>query len=226
MRGKESRQSGIDSTDSTNPLKSNLQKDQRSQLLQTQKEEMMSKKVMILIGLILINSILFGAEKYAVLITGDYADERGDFEGSWAIANERDRDDPMEEFWHDTFLMWEMLIEKGYENDNIFVLFADGNDFEGDYILEGLRYVIPDTLGSLTDYQADLANVVMVLEGLAYGNPQENIPQLQEDDFLTIWTFDHGDWHDDHTWVCLIGDDEIRDDNFGNLVNQINCKKK
>ena len=66
----------------------------------------MSKKVMILIGLILISSMLFSAEKYAVLITGDYADERGDFEGSWAIANGLNRDNPMEEFWHDTFLMW------------------------------------------------------------------------------------------------------------------------
>ena len=52
------------------------------------KEVMMSKRMMILIGLILISSILFSAEKYAVLITGDYADSvRANYNGSWAIAN-------------------------------------------------------------------------------------------------------------------------------------------
>ncbi len=186
----------------------------------------MSKKMMFLIGLILISIMLFGAEKYAVLITGDYADDRGDFEGSWAKANGNDETrDRMECFWHDTFLMWEMLINKGYDNDNIFVIFADGIDFTADYILEGERYVVPGP-NPMTDYQADLANVEMVLEGLAYGNQQENIPQLREDDFLTIWTFDHGDWHDGHRWLCLIGDDEISDETFGILVDQINCQKK
>ncbi len=187
----------------------------------------MSKKVMILIGLFLISNMLLGAEKYAVLITGDYADERGNFEGSWAIANGRDIErTSMEEFWNDTFLMWEMLLEKGYADSSIFVLFAGGQDFQDDYILEGERYIVPEALEPMTDYQADLENVEMVLEGLAIGNPQENIPQLQEDDFLYIWTFDHGYLHDGHTWLGLINEEEIRDDTFGNLVDQINCQKK
>ena len=184
------------------------------------------KYLCIIIIPVLFFSINLYAEKYAVLITGDYADLRGDFDGNWAIANDHEREDPMECFWHDTFLMWEMLLEKGYADSNIFVLFAGGQDFQDSYILEGERYVVPDSLAPMTDYQADLDNVVMVLEGLAYGNQQENIPQLQDDDFLTIWTFDHGDWHDGHRWLCLIGDDEISDENFGNLVNQINCQKK
>ncbi|KQC08747.1 MAG: hypothetical protein APR54_04250 [Candidatus Cloacimonas sp. SDB] len=187
----------------------------------------MSKRMMILIMLIIISSVLFGAEKYAVLITGDYADERGNFDGSWAVANGNDvTRSPMEEFWHDTFLMWELLINKGYSNENIFVLFAGGQDFQDQYIIEGGRYVVPLEYDPITDYQADLANVEMVLEGLAYGNQQEDIPQLQSDDFLTIWTFDHGDWHSGHRWLCLIGGDEISDEAFGNLVDQINCQKK
>lgn len=185
----------------------------------------MSKKMILLMGLILISSMLFGAEKYAVLITGDYADERGNFEGSWAVANGNDvTRSPMEEFWNDTFLMWELLINKGYSNENIFVLFADGQDFVTDYIIEGGRYVVPDDVNSLTDYEANLANVEMVLQGLANGTG--GFPQLQEDDFLTIWTFDHGSIHDNHTWLCLMGSDEISDEVFGDLVNQINCQKK
>lgn len=153
----------------------------------------MSKKMIILIGLILISSMLFGAEKYAVLITGDYADERGDFEGSWAISNNLDftENDRMEEFWHDTFLMWEMLLDKGYSDNNIFVLFAGGQDFQPQWILDGARYV-PSLHGfqTMTDYAATRDTVEIVLEGLAYGNQQENIPQLQDDDLLFCWTFE------------------------------------
>ncbi len=150
----------------------------------------MSCKVMILIGLILISSMLFSAEKYAVLITGDYADDRGNFDGSWAKANNITGDDPraFEEFWHDTFLMWEMLLDKGYSDNNIYVLFADGQDFQPQWILDGERYVVPG-IEPMTDYAATRENFEMVFNGLAYGNQQEDIPQLQDDDFLTIWTF-------------------------------------
>jgi len=178
----------------------------------------MSCKVMILIGLILVSSMLFGAEKYAVLITADYADYRGNFQGSWAQANGNDTRFPMEEFWHDTFLMWELLRNKGYSDENIFVLFADGQDFQDSYIIDGGRYVVSEQ-NPITDYRANLANVEMVLQGLANGNPQENIPQLQEDDFLTIWTFDHE--HNKKQYLRNMSNTE-----FLNLINKINCRKR
>ncbi len=148
----------------------------------------MSYKVMILIGLILISSMLFSAEKYAVLITGDYADERGNFEGSWAVSNnlEFTENDRMEEFWHDTFLMWEMLLDKGYSDENIFILFAGGEDFQPFWI--DVRYTVPLELIPMTDYPADIASVNNVFNGLANGTG--GFPQLQEDDFLFCWTFE------------------------------------
>ncbi|RLG90484.1 MAG: hypothetical protein DRO16_02110 [Thermoprotei archaeon] len=187
----------------------------------------MSNKILILIVLILSCGILTGAEKYAVLITGDFADDQGNFNGSWAVANGLSAQNPMEEFWHDTFLMWEMLLEKGYDNDNIYVLYADGSDCDENYIIEGGRY-IPEIhdFQFLTDYSASLANVEMVLEGLAFGNVQQEIPQLQDDDFLTIWTFGHGAVHDNHNWLSLYNGNEISDEDFGDLVGQINSQKK
>lgn len=223
----------------------------------------MSYKVFILIELILISGMLFGAEKYAVLITGDYADSaRANYNGSWAINNNIVRDSlPMQEFWNDTFLMWEMLVfEKGYDDDNVFILFAGGIDYPiddeancPDWWAE--RYKVEEShpgYTHITDYSATIANVEMVLEGLAYGNPQENIPQLQEDDFLTIWTFDHGvlgrdefDNDNYHVALCLLDYDwhynpypdstddifidpvhSIKDYELQALLNQINVQKK
>jgi len=70
---------------------------------------MTTKKALMLmvIFITIIVSTLTAAEKYAVLITGDYADSaRANYNGSWAIANNLDRDRrPMQEFWNDTFLM-------------------------------------------------------------------------------------------------------------------------
>ena len=174
--------------------------------------------------------MLFGAEKYAVLITGDYADERGDFEGSWAISNNLQftENDRMEEFWHDTYLMWEMLIEKGYTNENIYVLFADGVDFQPTWIDN--RYspqqqypnLFPNPGDQLTNYPADIASVNNVFTGLANGTG--GLPQLQEDDFLFCWTFDHGGGGQ----VANLGliDGVIWDYEFAALTDQINCQKK
>ena len=134
---------------------------------------------------------IFSQEKYAVIITGDYAD----LEGSWATANGEGRY-AMEEFWNDTYLMWETLIFKGYDNDNIFVLFANNVDYYHDN--NDIRYKpqleydsIIGEFEQITDYKASKENVLMVLTGMADGlNP--DIPQLTEDDFLYVYTFGHG----------------------------------
>jgi len=77
----------------------------------------------LIIVLFTLNPVL-SQEKYAVIITGDYAATNG----SWAMANGEGRT-AMEEFWNDTYLMWEMLHDMGYSYDNIYVLFADGEDY-------------------------------------------------------------------------------------------------
>ena len=124
---------------------------------------------MILVLLLITTWSLMAQEKYAVLITGDYAD------GIYP------------EFWNDTYLMWDMLKSKGFTESNIFVLFADGNDFETHD-----SYSHPDPNITITDFSATKTNVDIVFDGLANGDASNNIPQLTEDDFLVVWVFDHG----------------------------------
>ena len=62
-------------------------------------------------------TMLNAQEKYAVLITGDYAAENIPEDARWG-GSERDSA-PRPEFWNDTYLMWEMLINKGYAQENI-----------------------------------------------------------------------------------------------------------
>jgi hypothetical protein len=88
------------------------------------------KILFVALSVLSITHLANAQEKYAVLITGDYAatsygvplsDQWNGGQGKSTYG--------FDEFWNDTFLMWEMLQEKGYSQDNIIVLFADGNDF-------------------------------------------------------------------------------------------------
>lgn len=160
-------------------------------------------------------------EKYAVLITGDYAatsygvplsDQWNGGQGKSTYG--------FDEFWNDTFLMWEMLQEKGYSQDNIIVLFADGNDFT--FPLQADEYK-PDPGVTVTDYSASIANVNLVFNGLANGTG--GFPQVTQDDFLFVWTFDHGGGSGGNSTLYLI-DGLITDDDFAALTNPIAANKK
>lgn len=161
------------------------------------------------------------AEKYAVLITGDYAAEGIKSEEMWNAGEGKDPEYGFDEFWNDTYLMWEMLREKGYSDENIFVLFAGGQDFQPLWMND--RYLVPENLAPMTDYAADLASVNNVLDGLGTGSG--GFPQLQGDDFLFVWTFDHGGGGQD-AYLCLMYGEHIWDYEFAALTDQINCQKK
>jgi len=143
-------------------------------------------KKMIICTLLLVAAIqASAAEKYAVLITGDYAvKDKGNF-GS----------NPYRAFWDDTFLMWKTLMDKGYKNENIFVLFAGGTDFpltpQGGFVDITYRaesYDIDPRIDYITDYSATKANVQAVFSQLQ--------SKSTTDDFLFVWTFDHGSAYD------------------------------
>lgn len=58
-------------------------------------------------------------EKYAILINR-YTPYDTDSELSYSFNLSGEY---AYEFWNDIYLMWEMLFEKGFEDDNIFVCF-------------------------------------------------------------------------------------------------------
>jgi len=142
-------------------------------------------KKLIICTLLLVAAIqASAAEKYAVLITGDYAvKDKGNF-GS----------NPNRAFWDDTYLMWETLMDKGYKNENIFVIFAGGQDFpqtpQGGFVDLRYRPNKPEygNLDHITDYSATKANVQAVFNQLQ--------SKSTTDDFLFVWTFDHGSSYD------------------------------
>ena len=78
-------------------------------------------KKVIAILLIALSISVFCAEKYAVLIAGDYNATNVPRDKKW---NNGLGDNS--EFWNDLYLQWEMLYQKGYKKENITVIFANG----------------------------------------------------------------------------------------------------
>ena len=108
------------------------------------------------------------AKRYAVLICGDLAEN---FAG--------------ECFWNDTVWMFKTLLANGYNQDDIIVLYGDG----ADYISANAAYRHPV---KVTDMAATAANVRIVFDGLKNGDAARNIPKMDGNDTLFLWTFDHG----------------------------------
>ncbi|MCK4421764.1 hypothetical protein KAW48_08200, partial [candidate division WOR-3 bacterium] len=91
------------------------------------------------------------------------------------------------EFWNDTYLMWELLYNKEWPDENIHVLYGDGEDYDQ----LNPRYQSPFPY-DITDRPAYFADVKDVLEDLAYGDDSVGIEPMDSDDNLFCWTFDHG----------------------------------
>jgi hypothetical protein len=201
---------------------------------------MKTNKINIITFCLILLSIAINAqEKYALLICGDIPYTAPPPNKSWHLANPNPQEDAFDEFWNDIYLFWEMLIEQGYENDNIFVLFGNGNEVKDwpqhpDVDIAD-RYnpqvwhdeIIQPPNGHITDFHANLSDLVNVLEGFAIGNQALGIPQLTEDDFLFIWAFGHGNnqFPIGHNSLILMNG-LISDEDFADHVNAINCDKK
>ncbi len=121
------------------------------------------------------------AKKYAVLITGDRA------ENFWGEC-----------FWNDTVWMYKTLLSKGYQPENIFVLYGDGDD----YASANPKFRHPAVV---TDFAATPSNVTMLLDGLKNGDSAHNIPKMDSNDALFLWTFDHGGQSGGESTLCLRG---------------------
>lgn len=109
------------------------------------------------------------AENYAVLVCGAIED---------SIFQEI-------RYWNDTFLMWETLFRYGWKDENIYVLFGEGVDFNvanpeywaSQYSFWGITDVTDDSA-----YYNDIEDVFNELETV-----------MTDDDLLFFWSFGHGD---------------------------------
>jgi hypothetical protein len=139
-----------------------------------------------------------------------------------------------DEFWNDTYLMWEIMWANECYNlhgaapgsDHIQVLYGEGEDWSG----KGFRYDPWEQQGideDITDYSAYYQDVANIFNWLAYGGGG-HAPMTGQDNFF-CWTFDHGDSGTVngvyHSYLCLM-DTPMRDDDFANRTDQISCKNK
>ena len=102
-----------------------------------------------------------------------------------------------------------------YSPGDIYVLFHDGINFNNYFPIDP-RYT-PVAGVPVTDYSATKANVIDVLEDLAL--------DLNEHDFLYIWTMGHGGTDVNGSYMHLM-DDIMYDTEFAGLVNNITAQKK
>lgn len=185
------------------------------------------KKLLIITLLLTITILTSAQEKYAVLICGKNPNEQSVLitEGyGWGNPG----DYSYNEFWNDTFLMWEMLVyEKGFDDDKVFVLYYDGDDYNTQLLSD--RYnaeAIHIDDFPITDYSATKENLEMVFDGLATGT--NGFPQITEDDFLFVWTFGHGtlEQQSGPAYIILYPELDYSDINFAQHLNNINCYKR
>ena len=177
------------------------------------------KKVLIIMAIICMAFSVSAQNKYAVLITGDYAAKNVPEQDRWkSNSNGETNNSPMLEFWNDTYLMWELLQANGYSRENIFVLFADGVDYQS----QCPRYQSPEGI-TVTNFAATITNVTNVFTGFRYGT--NGMPQLTENDFLFVWVFDHGGASNGHSYFYLI-DGSMSDTQFAALLDPLPAHRK
>ena len=73
----------------------------------------MFRKIVFITLVIASFSTFAFAENYAVLITGEHPDSINGENKTWN-GGQVDPDSCIDEFWNDTFLMWEMLWHRAY----------------------------------------------------------------------------------------------------------------
>jgi hypothetical protein len=175
----------------------------------------MSRKLIAILTVTLALT-LFSAEKYAVLIAGDYNPTNVPADQLW---NEGQGD--YSEFWNDLYLQWEMLYKKGYAKENITVIFANGRDMWWDDRDIATRYravnVIPENpLETITNYSATKGNLTTAVNAL--------YSKIGEDDFLYVWTMSHGGTSTQSG--LYFNDGLMTDTEFAGLFNTVTANKK
>ena len=138
---------------------------------------------------LLLTGAVSWANHSAVIITGDTpAKESKSGLSSWKIDSE-DPNKGYDEFWNDTYLMWELLYKnKGWANNDIYVLYGNGDD----YTTLNDRYKASvqtnNVIPKATDYRAYYTEVANIFSWLANGNAGQGIPKMTVNDFLFGYT--------------------------------------
>jgi hypothetical protein len=130
-------------------------------------------------------------------------------------------------WWYDTVLMYKMLKENGFKEENIFVLYGDGTDFNTgyNYYNSNAQFGHP-----ITDYPNHKKNIQNIFSWLANGNASENIKKIAEKDYLFIWWMGHGGGYGpvscDLSMEITNTSETVTDTEFASYINSISAYRK
>ncbi len=122
------------------------------------------------------------------------------------------------EFWSDNVWMFRLLLEFGYDEDHIHVLYGDGAD-EADFECEYYRE-------NMTDFPAHQQYVRDLFTWMRDGNASQGIDRVTDQDFLFLFTFDHGGSSGGCDATLCLMDGCMPDTEFASYFNQIAYKHR
>lgn len=85
------------------------------------------------------------------------------------------------EWWYDLFLQYKMLRENGFKDQNIYVLYGEGTDFNTKYNDYNATKVYGHTITDSPNHKSDIQNIFSTLS-----------TKIDGDDFLYVWWMGHG----------------------------------
>lgn len=123
------------------------------------------------------------------------------------------------EFWSDPVQMFRLLLEYGYKADHIHVLYGEGHD-EDSFACTYYREKMVD----FAAYQQDVRNLFTWMKD---GNAAQGIDKVTDQDFIFLFTFDHGSGNSTgcDASLCLM-DGCMADTEFANYFNKIAFKHR
>ncbi|MBP7148883.1 MAG: proprotein convertase P-domain-containing protein [Acidobacteria bacterium] len=125
--------------------------------------------------------------------------------------------DSYSEFWTDNVSMFRILLEYGYLEQNIHVLYGEGHD-ESTWHCTYYR----ENMVDFAAYHQDVRNVFTWMRD---GNATHNIARVTDQDFIYLFTFDHGSGSNCNSSLCLM-DGCMADTEFASYFNQIPYKHR
>jgi len=123
-----------------------------------------------------------------------------------------------DEFWNDTYLMWEMLvIDKDYTDANVHVLFGDGRDFA--YAGQSLRYMaVSRGYMNITDANSNYPTVASTFAEFAN--------TITAADSLFVWIMSHGGTDANGSYFYSYDNHKIYDSELAGWLGCIAAHKK
>ncbi len=185
------------------------------------------KRVLIIMAIICMAFSVNAQDKYAVLIATIGNMDNIPQQDRWNDGNTLA--DP-NEFWNDTYMFWKMLQNKGFEKDNIFVLYgSSGMDCE-----ENPCYIAPKSPDypesiDVTYGPANRNTIIKLFNGLAGNDPTQIgvTPVVTENDYFFTWVFtEGGSLGINNSYIYLADGYVMQDTEFASLVNGVNANRK